>query len=403
MIAFFRKLASKNKLMASIVYIGYILYETLRKLLFLMLRVFPVQKNKIVISAMQGSRYGDNPFYISEVLRKKNKYDIVWLLKPGCEHPEDSDIRFVDAGNMFAVSKELATAAVWIDSNHKHSGFLKRKNQIFIQTWHGSYGLKKIGFDLGKNLSLIDRRNLIYNSKYQDVMVSNSKRTSEIYRTAFGFSGEIIEKGSPRNDMLLDTTVSYDDKVRNYYSLNEDVRLVLYAPTFRSDYRTDTMKLDFSRLKSDLEKKYGGTWVVLIRLHYKNMEDSKDFINYSDCIKNATDYPVMQELLAVCDVLVTDYSSCMFDFATTRKPCFIYASDLQKYTEDRGNYFAMNELPFPMADTNDKLEGIISDFDEKQYNQNLDGLFKTVGLNETGHASEAVARYIEDWIDREKV
>lgn len=395
MISFLRKLAGKNKFFETIVYFGFLIYEMKTRLIFIFFGRKPIENKKIVITAMQGTRYGDNPYYISEVLRQSNNgYDIVWLLKESVEDQVDKGIRRVNYDDTFASIKELATAHVWIDCNMKYSGFIKRKKQIYIQTWHGSYGLKKIGFDLGDKISLIDKRNMLYNSKRTDIMLSNSQKTTEIYKRAFGYNGEMIEKGSPRNDMLLNDNPDIDLKVRKYFGLSEDINIVLYAPTYRNDYSTDSMKLDFYRLKHSLENRFGGTWVILIRLHYKNMCEAKDFIKYDEWLKNATDYGVMQELLVASRVLVTDYSSCMFDFATTKKTCFIYASDLEKYNHDRGNYFAMDELPFPMASTNDELDNIINNFEKECYVSDLDKLFEKVGLNETGVSSLAVAEYV---------
>ena len=398
MIGYLRKLANKNRVLERFIYAGYLVYEKVYSLLFLIFRMYPVEKNKIVFSAMQGTRYGDNPYYISEVIRNMNKYDVVWLLNPDVTDEVDKGVRRVNNNNLIAVIRELATASVWVDSNMKYSGFLKRRNQLYVQTWHGSYGLKKIGMDLEKNLPLIDKRNFIYNAKNEDLMVSNSRLTSEIYRRAFLYSGYIIEKGSPRNDVLLSNSIQCEAKVRKYFGISNQ-HIILYAPTFRNDYKTDAMKLDFERLRSTLEKEFGGSWIVLIRLHYKNLKDAAEFIKYTDSILNASNYGIMQDLLAVSDILITDYSSCMFDFATTRKPCFIYASDLEKYTCERGNYFFMNELPFQLAKNNDELEQIIKEFDGDEYNNKINAFFEKVGLNETGHASEIVANYIMEWTE----
>lgn len=88
----------------------------------------------------------------------------------------------------------------------------------------------------------------------------------------------------------------------------------------------------------------------------------------------------------------------MFDFATTKKPCFLYATDIERYNAERGNYFELDELPFPLAENNKQLEEVISFFDQEAYIRELDKLFSEVGLNETGHASEKVADYIEEWM-----
>lgn len=107
----------------------------------------------------------------------------------------------------------------------------------------------------------------------------------------------------------------------------------------------------------------------------------------------------MQELLIVCDILITDYSSCMFDFVTREKFCFLYATDIESYKKERDNYFKLEELPFPYAKDNNQLEKNILLFDEKQYHMNLRRLFKRVGLCENGNASKQTADYIEQWIE----
>lgn len=393
-----RKIIGKNRQTERIIIVGYIIYEKLISIVYRICGLLPIKNNKIVFSAMQGDCYGDNPFYISEIIKKDCKYDIVWLINPKKEIKNATGIRTVSYSSLSAI-RELSTAKVWVDSNMKRSGFLKRKGQLYIQTWHGSYGLKKIAFDLGEKLPIIDRRIYRYNANKIDLMISNSAKTSEIYRRAFGYKGQIIELGSPRNDLLFDDSSQYREKIRDYYSLPQTTKLVLYAPTFRSDFKVDAMRLDFERLLNALERKYNGRWVLLVRLHYKNMEEAEGFIKYSDRIVNATYYGVMQELLAGVDILITDYSSCMFDFANTRKPCFIYASDLKQYNLDRGNYFAMEELPFPLAENNDELERNIINFDEKQYYEKMNSLFLQVGLKETGQASKKVAEYIINWIN----
>jgi len=362
------------------------------------MRIFPVDKKKIVFASSKGRRYGDNPMDISdELLNRRKDYKLVWLLNKNVEEEIPEGIERVDY-TLKNIIYELVTAKVWVDSNMKESGFLKRKNQLYIQTWHGSYGLKKIAGDLGNKLPLIDRRAYKYNAKRTDLMVSNSKRTTEIYRNAFWYSGEVLEYGSPRNDIFFKKIENIRSKVDKALGTTGK-QIVLYAPTFRNDYRTDDLKLDYERLLKSLNDAFDGEWVVLVRLHPNNIADAEGFIQYTDKIINATNYSIMQELLVAADVLITDYSSCMFDFVTTGKKCFIYASDLERYNHERGNYFRMDELPFPLAQNNDELEKNIKNFNQDKYAVDLEKLFNLVGLNETGHASEKVADYIEKWMD----
>lgn len=394
-----KRFAARNKITYQIIYMCYLLYEKFVSFLYLFMRIFPINPNKIVFCTAKGMRYGDNPKYISdELIGRKKCYEIVWLLDKSVKIDLPIEVKRCNY-NFWSVIRELATARVWVDSNMKYSGFLKRKGQLYIQTWHGSYGLKKIAGDLEDKLPRIDRRNNKYNMKKADIMVSNSIRTTEIYRRAFGYKGRILEYGSPRNDLFFKDLKEYKEKVYNYFQLKNQ-HIVLYAPTFRNNYRTDDLRIDYKRLCGALNKKFGENWVVLIRLHPFNLIDADNFIEYTDTIINASEYSIMQELLVASEILITDYSSCMFDFATTKKPCFLYATDVARYKAERGNYFELDELPFPVAENNEQLENVILEFDRAKYEKELDELFDEVGLTETGHASEKVADYIEEWMEK---
>lgn len=387
-----KKIAGKNKFFSKLVYIGFRICSLLFSLLFLLMRVFPIKQNKVVGSNMKGKRYGDNPKYVFDSIMKKDpSVDLVWLLNDTNNEDVPSNVR-IAKNSILSQVYELATAKVWIDSNAKQHGFLKRKGQTYIQTWHGSYGLKKVGKDL-PNPSRIDLDNVFYNFNRVDLTVSNSKRTSEIFRTAFDYQGELIECGSPRNDIFFAEADNYIDKVKKFFNV-EGKRIVLYAPTFRNDFRLSDYNIDFDRLKESLAKKFGGEWVVLIRLHPYNLAQAKDFIKYSDTVLNATDYDIMQELLVASDILITDYSSCMFDFVTTGKTCFLYADDIDKYKKERDCYFELEDLPFPLARNNDELNSIIELYDQEKYSVDLKALFKQVGLSESGCASDQVADFI---------
>lgn len=392
-----KRFAIKNKVTYMFIYFCYLIYEKEISLFFLIMKIIPINDKKIVFTSTRGKRYGDNPMYISdELLRRKKGYDLVWLLNKNIKVYIPDGIRRVDY-TLKNVIYELVTSKVWVDANMKDTGFLKRRNQLYIQTMHGSYGLKKIGADLGNKIPRIDKRVFIYNAKRIDVMVSNSKKTTEIYKRAYGYSGEMLEYGSPRNDIFFENPEYVRSKVDNALG-TDGKRIVLYAPTYRNNYRTDDFKLDYMRLLNALSNKFDGEWVVLIRLHPQNITDAEHFIRYTDKIINATNYSIMQELLLVSDVLITDYSSCMFDFITTGKKCFLYASDLERYNQERGCYFDLNELPFPLAQNIDELIKKIKTFDQSKYEAGIKNLFERVGLNETGHASEKVADYIEEWM-----
>jgi len=396
MISKIKKLAVKNEIFATIIYVCFKIYGGLFYIVFCVMDILPIKENKIVCCNMKGKRYGDNPKYITDALLKKtNNLDIVWLLNDLTDREVPENVRIVKYDFWHQIY-ELATAKVWIDSNAKQYGFRKRKSQLYIQTWHGSYGLKKVGADLGDKISKIDICNCKYNFKNTDIMLANSRRTSEIYNRAFGYRGQILENGSPRNDIFFQNSEDIKDKVNKYFEVNGK-RIVLYAPTFRTDYRVSDLNLNYDILLQALSNRFGGEWVVLVRLHPNNLQDAKSFIQYTDKIINASEYDVMQ-LLVASDVLVTDYSSCMFDFVTNGKPCFLYASDIARYKEERDNYYELEDLPFPVATNEQELKEVITTFNADKYKKELNNLFEEVGLKETGHASEIAADYILKWM-----
>ena len=386
-----KRIAQKNKFFNDLIYLGFRLFGVCYSILFYLFRIFPVDQKKVVCSSNKGKRYGDNPKYIADALLEiRPDLHYVWLLNDPSNRELPKGIKPVK-NSIIRQVYELATAKIWIDSNFKQYGFRKRKGQYYIQTWHGSYGLKKIGKDRDQNR--FDRDNTVYNMERVDLTVSNSKRTTEIFRKAFGYDGEILEAGSPRNDILFTDSGECRQKVDEALGTSGK-RLLLYAPTFRSDFSLDAFNIDFSRLTRVLNDRFGGEWVILVRLHPNNLRDAASFMTYSETVISASEYDNMQELLAACELLITDYSSCMFDFVTTGKTCFLYASDIQAYKQDRDTYFELEELPFPLAVNNDELEVRIREFDPEKYGMELRKLFERVGLCESGIASRKTAEYI---------
>lgn len=388
-----KQLMVKNKFFEYVIYIVFNIANFLLYIVSGIMSILPLHQNKIVCCNMKGKRYGDNPRYISDKLLESGKnLDIVWLVRDIEKEEPIDGIRFVKYGS-FQMLYELVTAKVWVDSNSKMPGLHKRKSQYYIQTWHGSYGLKKMYGDIEDKVSLIDKKFIKVNSKKEDLMVSNSRQCSEIFQRAFWYKGDIIEQGSPRNDIFFEEREPYLNKILNHFGL-KNKKIVLYAPTYRNDMQLNCYDMDYENVIKSAEQKFGGEWVMLIRLHPHNLQDAKKFIKYNDKIINASEYDVMQELLVAADILITDYSSCMFDFVTKPKPCFLYSTDKDRYKKERDYYFELEELPFPLAESSKELEDNIIHFDEVSYQKNVKQLFERVKLNETGHASESVAELI---------
>lgn len=356
-------------------------------------RGLPIDENKIVVTSFYGRGYGDNPKAIaSELLKRNAGVKIVWLVSG--EKARESLPEGVTACDYDSPEKirELSTAKVWIDNSRKGARF-KKPGQIYLQTWHG-FALKRIEKDAADKLPAEYAEYARRDSAQCDLIVSNSAFMTKIYKESFWYDGEVEEFGSPRNDALFADNSDAVKKVQAALGIPENKKILLYAPTFRATGSLDAYGLDYASAADALAKRFGGEWVVLVRLHPHVTELAKDLKFDREFTFDATAYDDMQELLAASDAVITDYSSLMFDFALTRRPCFQFATDIEAYRGDRNFYFPLDELPFPLAVNNGELRARIESFDEKAYLEKWDAFCKKVGMKEDGHASERCA----DWI-----
>lgn len=351
-----------------------------------------VNRKKIVFENFLGRGFGDNPKYIAlELLNRKLNYDLVWIVNRGTSYIFPRGIRTVERGS-FRELFELATARFWIDNTRKEEFIYKSEKQCYIQTWHGFVPLKKMEKDAIQTLSKDYISSAIHDGAMTDLMLSGCKIRTNLYNMSFWYDGEVKEWGSPRNDMFF-KDFNYKEKVSDFFKIDSKYKTLLYAPTFRDDRSVTPYNIDFEKLIPTLQNKFGGEWRVLIRLH-PNIADQCSFMKYSNTVINASSYDDIQELFAASDVLITDYSDCMFEFSLMRKPVFLYTPDLESYTKSRDFYRDFKSLPYPMADTNDNLRTLILDFDNKTYNDSLTIFFEEIGVLENGTASKSVVDYI---------
>ena len=363
----------------------------------------PIQKNKIVMDNYMGKAYGCNTKYVAEKLLEMypGKLDIVWLVSE-----EDKSINSFPEGIRPVVYssqqafREFATAKVWVSNYHKiyfvRRGLYKRPEQRFIQMWHGSLGIKRIE----NNVQLLtENDNWLVHAKESSNMVtdwiSNSTFETQVYYDAFWNVENVLEYGHPRNDILFDIPDYIRKKVEEHFGFHGK-KILLYAPTFREDYRINCYMIDWEALASALKQKFGGDWIVLLRLHPRVRQYSKMVINQASCVKDATYYDDIQELLASADCMITDYSSCIFDFMLTRRPGFIFATDIEQFNTERGFYYPLESTPFPIARNNDELLNHIAAFDQEAYSDSVSTFLKEKGCIEDGKASERVARLIAE-------
>jgi CDP-glycerol glycerophosphotransferase len=304
-------------------------------------------------------RYGDSPRAISEELARRDApFRRIWVVGP-----ESADI----PPGVHVVQRESWAHLYWLTHagyvvacNYLPSYFKKRSGQIYLQTWHGT-PLKKIGFDI----EAIDgsdrkrRKNLEREVASWDYLIAQSAWAGNVLATAFQYEGEVLDSGYPRTDRLVGTEAAAErTRIRSELNLPRDAKVVLYCPTWR-DSTSFSLQLDFARLSEGLDDRY----LFLFRAH-QIVTVTEGPLDHAR-VRDVSSYSDVNDLLLAADVLITDYSSVMFDFAVTRKPIIFFAYDLSQYRDQlRGVYFDLEALaPGPIASTTDEVEKALASLD----------------------------------------
>ena len=362
-------------------------------------RVLPLQ-NRVNFIAFSGRQYSDSPRRISELLLKEHpEIQQVWAFN------EPEKFRFLEEKGIKVVKYKsleylyyVMTAKVYVDNAEFWSILKFRPEQMVLETWHGGGAYKRVG---GHRIDVNQREQQHAVEKMNKItlFLSSSKAfTDFVIRDAYQYRGEVLECGLPRNDDLLSPDPAASQRVRKALDIPEHAKVLVYAPTFRNSHSLDLYDVDFAALKAALEAKFGGEWVILLRMHYYLAD--KAMASQADYLRNATDYPDMQDLLQCADVLLTDYSSCMWDFSLMHKPCFLYARDISEYRGERDFYTPIEGWPFPLAANNDELAQVIADFDENSYRAAVDRHHQELGSTESGTAARQCVQRIVDFLHR---
>lgn len=359
-----------------------------------------VHKKRVLCWSYNYTKYSCNPRYITEYLLTEHpgEFEIYWCFYKGIDVsslPTEVKVirwrtwRYLIVLNTAGFLITNARTGLW------GSSFIKKNTQKYIMTWHSSMGIKKIEKDAVLPEGYV--KTAQYDSSMCDLILSGCQYRTEVIKRAFWYDGEILEKGTPRNDILFKDHTVIRERIFSMYGLPSEAKILLYAPTFRSDYSLRYYKLSWEDVIPILDRTFSGNFYVLLRLHpnfYTQHINGGIKIGNNSRIIDVTSYHDMQELLCISDILVTDYSSSLFDFSLLYRPCFIYATDYTTY--DRGTYFQLDKLPFPLAQTDQELVKCIENFDTRHYNNEL-RIFNTeiIGSYENGHACEAFYHWIK--------
>ncbi|WP_428258069.1 CDP-glycerol glycerophosphotransferase family protein [Gallibacter sp. Marseille-QA0791] len=367
----------------------------------------PVEKGKIMFITFQGD-YTCNPKYIcEEVLKRDSLKDvkIIWsarkkTFKDKKAFPERIKKVHVNSYDFF---KELASSEFWIANSVEFlkKPIKKRKKQIFIETWHGSLGLKRFDKDVNSGKTWVKAAEL--SGKYANYCVSNSKfETQLVYKGTFWNNPDthILEFGHPRNDLFFPEFDKKRNEIYNAfcekYKVKTGTKFILYAPTFRDSHSFDVYAINHEEVINAVKEKFGGEWKFLLRYHntVRRLEGKKNKL-FSKNIINVTKESDMQELIAITDIAITDYSSWIYDYILLKRPGFIFATDMSSYNCERGFYYPIDKTPFLIAENNDQLIENIKSFNNEVYERKICEFIADKGCVENGDASKQVVDLIE--------
>lgn len=365
----------------------------------------PINKNKVVFSSYYGRQYSDNPRAISETLHEQDpEIEIVWLMnnvnKARKTLPEYIKVVKNDS---FLASYELYTAKVWVDNCRKLLFFKKRKKQTYIQTWHGT-PLKLIEGDAEDKLETRYKTYARRDTNNIDLLISGNTYSTPILKRSFFYKGEVAEIGTPRNDLFFKDIKLTTQKVREFYNLSDD-KIILYAPTFRNELDKNGLnqldELDPKTILEEFKNSYSSDCVLLYRFHPNVAQKiDEDMIKqkYGDKIINGSAYPDMQELLVAADTLITDYSSSFFDYALLKRPIFLFIYDYEDYSDERGLYLELDQLPFNIAKSSQELRQQIINMSLTQEKIRGSQFLEIIGNADNGKASDKIVNYIKSKI-----
>lgn len=372
---------------------GFQIYYTIRtSFLWHLFMKFPLQ-NKIVFNNFSGLGYADNQKYIAEILRKENpEIMLVWLVKTIGIEDIPKDIKQVKI-HSYHMIYELATARFWINNSRINYLAKKRKNQYYIQTWHGSYGGKKSEKEVEDRLDKSYIKMAKLDSKLADLFLSNARLMTNHYHKTYWYQGYVLESGFPRNDILIKRDRVSINRIKEKLDISRGTKVLLYAPTFRDNRRTDVYHLELEEIITALNEKFGGTFRVLYRMH-PNLFFEGSRYTIPDMVQDVTSYSDMQELLLISDVLITDYSSSYLDFILMKRPVFFYMPDYIEFMKERAFHFDLTKLFIPCAFSNEELISNIMNFQRKTYEEGWESFMDWYKFLEDGDA----ARRVKDWI-----
>lgn len=339
-----------------------------------------IDANLILYEVRDGDSITDSPFAIFLQLATSKKYrnlKHIWVLKDLNSVAQKNipnelleKVVFVERNSMDYVTYMLK-AKYLITNATFQSWFSKRKGQVYINTWHGT-PLKFMGFDIPGNPA--HSQNVVRNLLMTDFLITPNAHTTQVFTESYRlrglYPGKILEAGYPRIDFTFNTDKKElgDKIITDGLSFDPNLPTILYMPTWRGKSitnPTNNIKQTIAEIEK-IKKHFDGRYNVLLKVHPYIFKKTKEEKNIQSILID--DYYDANRILALTDILITDFSSVFFDYLVTNKPILFYSWDSDVYEDERGMYFDMKDLPGPQLFTIDDVLQAIENIHEIESN-----------------------------------
>ncbi len=305
-----------------------------------------IRSKTMIFASFGGRKFDDSPKAIYEEVCRREEFDdweLIWaFVEPDkYEIPRGRKIR-IDTWKFFST---LIQSQCWISNSGMDRGIgINRKGIVRVETWHGT-PIKKIGSDQNQN-TIGGKRRIKDNRRNENIIrCAQSNYDKEIFMRLWNAKSEdFLMCDLPRNDALYRYTKEQIAEIRRAIGISDNKKVILYTPTYR-EYLIDENKDTFLAPPicwDKWKKELGYDYVLLIRAHYAVTSALK--IKEDNFVKDVSDYPVLNDLYIISDMMISDYSSTFIDYSILERPMFCFAYDYEEYKEKRGLYFDLEEV-----------------------------------------------------------
>ncbi len=347
----------------------YLIYNFLFSLIINIIGVFvKINEKQALFVVYGGKRYDDSPKFIYEKIKKDEKFKDIKCIWAFIE-PQKYD--FINENEKIKIDTfkyylTVLKSKYWITNSSVKRGLsINKKGHIDVFFPHGLTGIKKVGIDMDNNNKSFKSTK---QEKFDMIFLGGSKEKTILTKAWQTEEENFFTTGLPRNDELYNVKAEDIEKCREKLKIPKGKKVILYAPTYREFYTDKSFNniivnpFDFKELKDQLSDEY----VFVITAHYqvgKLLNIPKD----DDFVINAFDYPYINDLLIIADILISDYSSVIWDYAILERPIICFGYDYEKYIKERGTYFDLNKIYCDGVVKNQKeLINVIKNIDLKK-------------------------------------